>query len=141
MNCANVPLPGPPRAARAPAVSPGSSFRISPVRWERHWRASFLICRDKIRLGIDGLRALAQLEMDLRLIDITCGSGQCDHLAGRNMIAARDSDLVAMGIGGDETIVVADENKVSVGFEIAAGIADSSRGGRVHRRPTGSRNV
>src|SRR5262249_14983783 len=53
--------------------------------------------------GIDRGRALADLEVQLRRVDVAGLAGKRDGLAALDLIAALDLDLARMGVGGDET--------------------------------------
>src|SRR5262245_8887861 len=89
----------------------------------------------QMRHRVDRLGALAQLEMQLRLIDGAGLAGLGDHLAPANDLIALDQELLVVGIGGNPAVVVADQNQIAIAFELVAGVGDFAGLGRVDFRP------
>ena len=138
-------------AAAGRAASPGSSYRISRVGWESRFslwsfRASLnqlpafaggLTAAFDATIGtggsarhelgrIDRARALAQLEMHLRL---TYGAGRPslgDDLAAPHLVATFDQDLLVMSVSRHPVIGVADQDEIAVSLELVPGIGDDA---------------
>ena len=79
--------------------------------------------------------------MHLRLLDRAGFTGFADHLPAGHLVAALDQEFVVVGIGGDPAVVVADQNKIAIAFEFAAGIGDDPAFGGVHFGAERNRHV
>ena len=82
---------------------------------------------------VDRARALAQLEMELRLIDLTGATGLGDDLTAADLIAALDQDLVIVGVGRHPIVRMPDQHEIAVAFQLVAGIGDDAVLRRLHR--------
>src|SRR6266851_6060043 len=99
--------------------------------------AGLCALRSQLAQRIDGLGALAQFEMQLRGSDIAALADAADDLAALYLIAALDQKGVAMGIGGDPAIGMADQQQIAEAAQLVAGIDDDATVGGAHRRAQG----
>src|SRR5262245_42845316 len=109
--------PGRLPAARARATSPFNTFRIWRVAWPAPRRRRLVGVSRRVRhvLGrVDRARAFAQLEMELRLIDLTGTPGLGDDLAAAHLIATLDQDFVIVGVGRHPIVGVPDQYQIAV---------------------------
>ena len=123
------------RIARA-GVRPGIASR--PIELAR--RVSGSTAAEILR-RIDRRRALADLEVQLRRVDVAGLAGLGDHLAALDGVAALDHQLAGMGIGGDEAVGVADQHQIAVALELVAGIGDDAVLGGLDRRAFRHREI
>ena len=86
--------------------------------------------RSQLRLSahelgrIDRTRALAQLEVKLRLVHLTGAPSLGDDLAATDLIAALDQDLLVMRIRRHPVVRMPDQHEIAVAFQLVAGIGD-----------------
>src|SRR5579883_3162613 len=113
-------------AALAPQSPPGLSRPRLMRRRGRH--------RHQIFPRINRFLAAAQFEMKLRLADISGRPDPGDHLAAGDLLPGFDQDHVAMGIGGDETVGMLDQDQIAVAAHLVAGIGDNAAVGGLDRR-------
>src|SRR5579872_1497784 len=73
---------------------------------------------------IDRLSALAQLEMQLRAIDVARLPDPGDHLPALYLAAPLHQQRIAMGVGGDPAVGVANQKQVAESPQLIAGIDD-----------------
>src|SRR5262249_11905916 len=83
--------------------------------------------------GIDWPRALAQLEMHLRLADRAGRAGLGDDLTAAHLVAALHQDLLIVCVGRHPVIGMADQNEIAVALELVAGVRDHAILSRHHR--------
>src|SRR5829696_405820 len=88
----------------------------------------------KHRHRIHRRRAFADLEMELRRVDIAGLAGLGDHLAPLDRIAPLDHQLLGMSVGGDVAIRMPDQHEIAIALQLAAGIGNDAVLGRFHRR-------
>src|SRR5215208_959132 len=79
-------------------------------------------------------RAFADLEMELRRVDIAGLAGLGDHLAPLDRIAPLDHQLLGMSVGGDVAIRMPDQHEIAIALQLAAGIGNDAVLGGFHRR-------
>lgn len=83
--------------------------------------------------GIDGLGTFAQFEVQLRGGDIAALANAADHLASLHLIAPLDQQRIAMGVGRDPTVGMANQKQIAEAAQLVAGIDDDAIVGRTHR--------
>ena len=71
---------------------------------------------------INRLLAFADLEMQLRLAHIAAVADRRDDVAPADLIAAPDLQGVGMGIGGDPTVRMLDQQQIPEPTQLVAGI-------------------
>src|SRR5690606_24651818 len=107
-----LPLPAGPKPPAPPLLGPG---RIARYCWSG--------LREVLQ-RIDGLGALAQLEVKLRRGNRSGSARPRDDLAAAYRVAALDQKLRIVGVGGNPSIGMLDQNEVAVSLELIAGIDD-----------------
>lgn len=66
------------------------------------------------RLWVDGDGVVANLEMELRAGDVTCGSDITDYLARFDTVTSIDDNTFCMAVNGDIIVIVPDHHKIAV---------------------------
>src|ERR1700686_5290638 len=79
-------------------------------------------------------RTFADLEVELRRSDLTRLTRFGDDLAALDAIAALYQEFAGMGIGGDITVGVPNQNQVAIALELISGVGDDAVLGSLHRR-------
>src|SRR5215813_5734923 len=69
---------------------------------------------------VDGLRALADLEVELRRPHLPRLTRFGNHLATLDGVPALHQQLTRMGIGGDVAVGVPDQDEIAVALELVA---------------------
>src|SRR6202171_6297254 len=85
--------------------------------------------------------SLADLEMELRRSDLARLTGFGNGLAALDSVAPLHQDFTRMGIGGDITVGVPNQNQVAIALELISGIGDDAVLGCLHRRAFRHRQV
>src|SRR5487761_2387570 len=75
---------------------------------------------------IDRRCPLAQFKVQLRRGDIAGLSGFGDYLTTRHCLSALDFERAIVGVGGDETIWMADQNQIAIALQLIAGISNDT---------------
>src|SRR5262245_32878677 len=137
------------RAARARGGSPGNTCRTSRGGSAFPWRSrpphadqllevalvlievGFRKSVAEIMRRVDRGRSLADLEVQLRRVDVAGLAGERDGLPALDLIAALDLDLAGMGVGGDEAVGMPHQDEVAVALELVARIGDHALLGRL----------
>src|SRR5690606_27495690 len=113
----------PPRADRGGRPDPGRT----PMR-------PAVPGSGQVARRIDRGRALADLEMELRLIDAAGLPHGPDNLTRLDRLILGHVDLPEMGIGGDEVVGVPNQHEIAVAAQLVAGIGDGAARCRPDRR-------
>src|SRR5579883_2793168 len=111
--------PGSRRPARQTALSlcaPSAGARAAGIGRRR---------RTQKRARIDRLLAAAQFEMELRLGDVAGRADAGDDLAAAHLFPAPDQDGAAMGIGGNPSLRMLDQDQVAIAAQLVADIGDN----------------
>src|SRR4051794_32154592 len=87
----------------------------------------------EVAAGIDGAVAFANFEVELRTIDVAGRADERDGLALAHAVAFVDEQLLVVGVGGDETVRVTDQEQVAVTGELVAGVNDDAVVGGLDR--------
>src|ERR1700733_11681824 len=90
---------------------------------------------------VDRRRAFADLEVQLRRSDLARLAGLGNDLAALDGVATLHQQFTRMGIGGDVTVGVPNQNQVAVALELIARIGNDAILGSLHRRAFGHRQV
>src|SRR5215472_74164 len=78
---------------------------------------------------------MAQLEMQLRLVDVTGRANPGDDLPSRYLVSALHKQLIAVGVGRDPAVGMLDQNEIAVTAQLVSGIGDDAGIGRLDWRP------
>src|SRR5215472_15609912 len=84
---------------------------------------------------IDRLTAMAQLEMQLRLADVTGRTDPRYDLPSRHFLPALHKQLIAVGVGRDPAVGMLNQNEIAVTAQLVSGIGDDAGIGRLDWRP------
>ncbi len=64
--------------------------------------------------------------MQLRLINLSGLAGLRDDLAAGNLVAALHRNLIVVGVGGDPTVVMAQQDQIAVAAQFRSGIGNDA---------------
>src|SRR5215469_2856146 len=114
--------------------------RICPKYGANLARAGLAVrCQQEPR--IDRLDASADLEMQLRPIDVAGLAGQTDHLTALDVVAACDAYGFGMRVGSDIAVVMLNQHEIAVPLELIAGIGNRAGSGSMNGCSAGGRDV
>src|SRR5215472_3262308 len=124
----------------AKTINGEGSFERQPAAAPRTSAGSRIYCggggqRGQKLARIDRLAAMAQLEMQLRLADV---SGRADpryDLPSRHFLPALHKQLIAVGVGRDPAVGMLNQNEIAVTAQLVSGIGDDAGIGRLDWRP------
>ena len=119
----------PPRADQALEVKPRSD-RVRSL-------APYLAARQILR-RIDGGRALAHFEVQLRARHVAGLAGLADHLTALDGLALLHVQFAGVRVGGDEAVRVAHQHEIAVTLQFAARVGNDTVFGGLDRVPSGT---